>query len=158
MNAITEFINCRSFTFWQKLNMSAQFDYVEMKENHIQDTRENQQNKDTAEKIPIIKSNERYETIESRTTEGQGDVSDMESETLTGQVFFQLLTCNLAFFSRGLVFNSVGANFNRLDASSFHLSRTGGVAVCITVCWLFDFVSPCKGSLQRRSGLQLHRR
>lgn len=36
--------------------MSAQFDYVEMKENHIQDTRENQQNKDTAEKIPIIVS------------------------------------------------------------------------------------------------------
>ncbi|KAF6031265.1 hypothetical protein EB796_010501 [Bugula neritina] len=88
--------------------MSAQFDYVEMKENHIQDTRENQQSKDTAEKIPIIKSNERYDTIESEPTEGQGDVSDVESETLTGQVFFQLFTCNLAFFSRGLTFNSVG--------------------------------------------------
>lgn len=46
------------------------------------------------------KSNERYDTIESEPTEGQGDVSDVESETLTGQVFFQLFTCNLAFFSR----------------------------------------------------------
>jgi len=36
--------------------MSAQFDYIEMKENNLQDTRENQQIKDSAEKIPIIVS------------------------------------------------------------------------------------------------------
>jgi len=51
------FSSIENFILWQKLNMPAQFDYVEMKENYnIQDTRENQESKDTAEKIPIIVS------------------------------------------------------------------------------------------------------